>query len=64
MSEVHHPLSHPKSLGGLILELFMISVAVFLGLFADQWRENRHLEESAKDALSNFRAEIVTNRKL
>jgi hypothetical protein len=64
MSEVHHPLSHPKSLGGLILELFMISVAVFLGLFADQWRENRHLEESAKSALVNFRAEMVTNRQL
>jgi hypothetical protein len=39
MPEVHHhPSVHRKSRGSLIIELGMISVAVFLGLMADQGR--------------------------
>lgn len=63
MSEVHHPMTHPKSIGALVIELLMISIAVFLGLLADQWRENRHLDELAKSALRNFRSEILVNQK-
>src|SRR5262245_15983477 len=41
----------------------MISLAVFIGLLADQWRESRHHEEQARSALRNFRSEVLANPK-
>src|SRR5215467_13210329 len=63
MSEVHRPGSLPKSIAGLLGEVGMISLAVFIGLLADQWRESRHHEEQARSALRNFRSEVLANQK-
>jgi len=63
MNEAHRPGSLPKSIGSLLAEIAMISVAVFIGLLADQWNESRHHEEQARSALRNFRAEVLANQK-
>src|SRR5262245_30308282 len=63
MSEVHHPRSFPRSVAAFAGEVAMISLAVFLGWLADQWRESRHQQESARASLRNFLAEITTNQK-
>ncbi|HZR22216.1 MAG TPA: hypothetical protein VFA59_01435 [Vicinamibacterales bacterium] len=47
----------------LLLEVALISVGVFLGLLGEQWRESRHHQELAEQAMRRFRAEIVSNRK-
>jgi hypothetical protein len=46
----------------LLLEVALISVGVFLGLLGEQWRENAHQHDLAKDSLRRFHAEIVENR--
>jgi hypothetical protein len=62
MHETHHSGNHARSIPGLILELAMIVVGVFLGLMAEQWREGRHEQALAKASLENFRTEIRTNQ--
>jgi hypothetical protein len=62
VSEVHVTGGHRRSFGALLLEVVMISVAVFMGLLADQWRESRHNRELAETALRNFRSEVITNQ--
>ena len=47
----------------LVLEVLSISLGVFLALMGDQWRERRHDQELARDALQRFRTEIQINRK-
>ena len=64
MAEVHHPLSHPRSVGAFVTELLMISMAVFLGLLADQWRESRQFREAGLASLSRLQAEVLTNQKM
>ena len=64
MAEVRHPLSHPRSVGVFVTELVMISVAVFLGLLADQWRESRQFQAAGLAALSRLQAEVLTNQKM
>ena len=51
-----------RSLLGLLLEMALITGAVFLGLLADEWRENRQQQRLADTALERFRAEVETNK--
>ena len=44
-------------------EVALISVGVFLALMAQQWREQTHARELARDSLQRFRVELVRNRK-
>jgi hypothetical protein len=64
--DVHVPKleghSRGKTAFNLVLEVVLISVGVFLGLLGEQWRENSHQRELAKESLRRFRAEIVENR--
>ncbi|HEY8312371.1 MAG TPA: hypothetical protein VIG47_17515 [Gemmatimonadaceae bacterium] len=62
MHETHHSSKHARSIPGLILELAMIVVGVFLGLMAEQWREGRHEQALAQASLESFRTEIKTNQ--
>jgi hypothetical protein len=61
MTDLHH--SRSKSLLGLLLEVVLISLGVFLGLLAEQWRASHHEHEEAQAALRNFRTEILINEK-
>jgi hypothetical protein len=54
---------HPKSLLGLLIEVVLIGVSVFLALLANQWSDARQHRERANAALRYFREEIVTNQK-
>jgi hypothetical protein len=54
---------HPKSLFGLLIEVVLIGVSVFLALLANQWSDARQHRERANATLRYFREEIVTNRK-
>lgn len=62
MFGTHHSSHHSKSIPGLLLELSMIVLGVFLGLMAEQWREGTHQGELAQASLRNFRTEIKTNQ--
>ena len=46
----------------LLVQFLLIGVAVFLGLQAYQWREDREHRDKARATLLNFRAEITKNR--
>jgi len=50
-----------RSALGLLLEMALITVAVFLGLLADEWREERQQEALAKRTLERFRVEVAAN---
>src|SRR5262249_4257190 len=52
-----------KGLGKILLEVALISISVFLGLAAEQWRQSMHDRDLAREALRRFRSEIATNRK-
>ena len=54
---------HPKSLVGLLIEVVLIGVSVFLALVANQWSDAREHRERANATLRYFREEIVTNQK-
>jgi len=54
---------HPKSLVGLLIEVVLIGVSVFLALLANQWSDARQHREHANASLRYFREEIVTNQK-
>jgi hypothetical protein len=54
---------HPKSLLGLLTEVVLIGVSVFLALLANQWSDARQHRERANATLRYFREEIVTNQK-
>jgi hypothetical protein len=54
---------HPKSLVGLLIEVVLIGVSVFLALVANQWSDARQHRERANETLRYFREEIVTNQK-
>ena len=55
--------SRHRGIGRLLLEVVLISTGVFLGLAGEQWRENAHHHELAREALRRFRSEIAANRK-
>jgi|SRR4051812_49180744 hypothetical protein len=54
---------HPKSPLGLLTEVVLIGVSVFLALLANQWSEAREHRGRANATLRYFREEIVTNQK-
>jgi hypothetical protein len=54
---------HPKSLLGLLTEVVLIGVSVFLALLANQWSDARQHRERANATLRYFREEIVANQK-
>src|ERR1700692_36474 len=54
---------HPKPLLGLLTEVVLIGVSVFLALLANRWSDARQHRESAHATLRYFREEIVTNQK-
>jgi hypothetical protein len=51
-----------SSLLALLLEMTLIAGAVFLGLLADQWRENRQERRLADSTLVRFQAEVTANK--
>jgi hypothetical protein len=51
-----------RSALGIALELVLISLAVFIGLLADEWREIRSNHALAHGALERFRTEVAANR--
>src|SRR5215468_8842210 len=53
---------HPKSWLGLLTEVILIGLSVFLALMADQWRVNRQHRQDAQAILSYFREEVMVNR--
>lgn len=63
MSEFNERTQRRRHISGLVLELSMIAVGVFLGAMAEQWREARHQQALARASLENFRREIAANRK-
>jgi hypothetical protein len=54
---------HPKSLLGLLTEVVLIGISVFLALLANQWSDARQHREHAHATLRYFREEIVTNQQ-
>jgi hypothetical protein len=53
---------HGRTLGGLLFEVLLITVGVFLALWANSWHEDREHRAQAKAALRNFLGEMETNR--
>jgi hypothetical protein len=51
-----------RTFGGLIFEVALIAVGVFLALLANNWNENREHRARATAALHNFLGETETNR--
>ena len=54
---------HPKSLLGVLTEVVLIGISVFLALLANQWSEAREHRDRANASVRYFREEIVTNQK-
>jgi hypothetical protein len=54
---------HPKPLLGLLTEVVLIGLSVFLALLANKWSDAREHRERANATLRYFREEIVTNQK-
>jgi hypothetical protein len=52
-----------KSLINLVLEVVLITIGVFLALWANNWHENREHRAQARAALSNFAEEMEANRQ-
>ena len=46
----------------MLIEVFLIGVAVFLGMAADQWRTDRAHRQAAHAALQRIRTEILANQ--
>jgi hypothetical protein len=53
---------HGRTLGGLLFEVVLIAVGVFLALWANNWHEDREHRAQAKTALRNFLGEMEANR--
>ncbi len=52
---------HGRSIIGLLFEVVLISVGVFLGLLANNWHESREQHAKAQEAIRNFVSETQTN---
>lgn len=48
--------------GGLVAQFVFIAAGVYLGMRADDYKEERAHRASARAALANFRSEMVANR--
>jgi hypothetical protein len=53
---------HGRTFGGLLFEVALIAVGVFLALWANNWHEDREHRAQAKAALRNFLGEMEANR--
>ena len=53
---------HPKSWLGLLAEVVLIGLSVFLALVADQWRVRREHRQDAEATLRYIREEVMVNR--
>jgi hypothetical protein len=53
---------HRRSFFNLIIEVALITVGVFLALWANNWHENREHRAQAQAALRNFAGEMELNR--
>jgi hypothetical protein len=49
-------------IGGMVLQVVLIAVGVFLGLAGEEWREDRANHRLASETLLRFRAEVAANR--
>lgn len=47
----------------LLAQFFFIGSGVFLGIQADQWKEDREHRQAARATLVDFRTELLTNRE-
>jgi hypothetical protein len=54
---------HAKSFLNLVVEVALITVGVFLALWANNWHENREHRAQAQAALRNFAGEVEVNRE-
>jgi hypothetical protein len=45
------------------MEVLLISVAVFLALMGEHWRERTQQRELARESIRHFRAEFAKNRE-
>ena len=54
---------HQKSLLNVILEVVLISIGVFLALWANNWHEEREHRALAHSTLRNFADELRTNQQ-
>lgn len=61
MPDVHLPKVHSTSFWHLLLEVLLISVGVFLGLFGEQWRQTREHRETARQSLERLATELRAN---
>src|SRR5947209_9864672 len=52
-----------RSFFNLIFEVALITVGVFLALWANNWHENREHRAQAKAALRNFAGKMEANRQ-
>ena len=52
-----------RSFFGLLFEVVLIAIGVFLALLANNWHEDRQHRERARAALRNFLEEMETNRQ-
>ena len=50
------------SVGGMVLQVALIAIGVFLGLAGEEWREDRENRRLADETLQRFRSEILANR--
>src|SRR5262245_514713 len=53
---------HPKSWLGLITEVVLVGLSVFLALMAGQWQTRRQHQQDAEATLRYFREEVMVNR--
>ena len=51
------------SLAGLVAQLFFVAAGVYLGMRAEDWREQRGRREAARATLTNLREELRRNRE-
>jgi hypothetical protein len=54
---------HGRSFLGLVFEVALIAVGVFLGLWANNWHEDREHRALGEAALRNFASEMEVNRE-
>jgi Tfp pilus assembly protein PilE len=54
---------HGRTFLNLLFEVVLITVGVFLALWANNWHENREHRAQAKAALRNFAGEMEANRQ-
>lgn len=53
-----------RTIAGMVLQVALIGVGVFLGLAGEEWRENRENVRQAQESLRRFRAEMAANHEI